>query len=65
LLRLPQPTLVKRIDYVMTSGDLHAISARIVGHRRIGRPREGSTPVVWASDHAGIVAQLLIPPARE
>ena len=42
-----------RIDLVLTHGSVRAKSAHLVGDQRIG-----STPPLWASDHAGVVAAI-------
>jgi len=46
-------TLTSRIDLILMHGWIHSRSARLVGNV----PFE-STPPLWASDHAGVVADL-------
>ena len=49
----PVSGLRTRIDLVLTHGSVRARSAHLVGDRLIG-----SMPPLWASDHAGVVAEI-------
>jgi len=49
----PVSQLHTRIDLVLTHGPVHAESAEVVNDKPIA-----STPPLWASDHAGVVATL-------
>lgn len=51
----PASELASRIDLVLSHGTARAVRARLVG----SRPFQG-TPPLWASDHAGVVATLLL-----
>jgi endonuclease/exonuclease/phosphatase family metal-dependent hydrolase len=53
-LRNPEPTLTKRIDFVLTRGGITALSANRVGHEPKNRTPSG----LWPSDHAGVWAVL-------
>jgi hypothetical protein len=60
-LRVAESLLDKRIDFVMTRGDFSIINAHLVGDTLIADPADPSLPVLWASDHAGVVAKLFLP----
>lgn len=47
-----------RIDHVLLRGDLSSEDVKLVGHRLRDRTASG----LWPSDHAGIVAKLVITP---
>ena len=49
----PVSGLRTRIDLILTHGSVRAASAHLVGDQPIG-----STPPLWASDHAGVVADI-------
>jgi hypothetical protein len=51
-------TLTSRIDYVLYRGSFEAVAQRRVGHREADRTPGGLYP----SDHAGVVADLILPP---
>jgi hypothetical protein len=51
-------TLTSRIDYVLYRGRFDAVAQRRVGHRLEDRTAGGLFP----SDHAGIVAEFILPP---
>jgi endonuclease/exonuclease/phosphatase family metal-dependent hydrolase len=46
-----------RIDLVLTSGDWPVTGAALVGER----PFRAAPPPLWASDHAGVTARLVLP----
>jgi endonuclease/exonuclease/phosphatase family metal-dependent hydrolase len=60
-LRQPQSTLDERIDFLLTRGDFGVINAHVVGDEWIANPADPGPPVLWASDHAGVVGKLFLP----
>ncbi len=60
-LRLALSTLDERIDLVLTKGDFSVVNTFVVGKAWINDPADPSNPVLWASDHAGVVAKLFVP----
>ena len=60
-LRLALSTLDERIDLVLTQGDFKVINAHVIGDEWINDPADPSHPVLWASDHAGVLVKLFIP----
>lgn len=50
--------VTRRIDYVLVRGGLHGPTLRVADCRRVlDRPEDG----VWASDHYGVMADLVLP----
>lgn len=60
LLNNPTSQLDVRIDLVLTSPKVRTKRAFLTGDTPVDLPGD----VWWASDHAGVVAQLLLPPRR-
>jgi endonuclease/exonuclease/phosphatase family metal-dependent hydrolase len=56
----PDNPLTSRIDLVLTSDDVKAHRARIVGDD----PADMTASGLWPSDHAGVVARLVFPARR-
>jgi endonuclease/exonuclease/phosphatase family metal-dependent hydrolase len=54
-------SLVKQIDLILFRGDFHVVSAEIVGDEAGDKTVTG----LWPSDHAGLVATLLIPEDKD
>lgn len=62
LLDNPVSQLSQRIDLILTRGPIRALNVALFGNDPASRTASG----LWASDHAGLAAQLLIqePPSR-
>jgi endonuclease/exonuclease/phosphatase family metal-dependent hydrolase len=54
-------TLVKQIDLILFRGDFDVVTAEIVGDEEGDKTATG----IWPSDHAGLVATLLIPKDKD
>ena len=56
----PDNPLTERIDLVLAGLDVKAPRARVIGDRRCDMTPSG----LWPSDHAGVVARLVLPAAH-